>query len=97
MYWDYNDIFFLPEALDKDVAPTLGFQSVNFDMDNFDITMFDLGGRKNIRSVWKNYFPEIYAAIYVVDASTADRMDEARETLREALEHPNMNGKPVLL
>ena len=87
----------LTEPIDADVAPTIGFRNVKFTFDNYDITLFDIGGGKNIRPVWKNYFPEVYGLIYMVDSSAAGRMEEARETFRESLEHPHVFGKPVLL
>ena len=90
-------LILLAEPIDKDVAPTIGFRNVKFTFDNYDITLFDIGGGKNIRPVWKNYFPEVYGLIYMVDSSTPDRMEEARETFRESLEHPHVSGKPVLL
>jgi ADP-ribosylation factor-like protein 13B len=79
------------------VAPTIGFRNVKFTFDAYDITLYDIGGGKNIRPVWKTYFPDVYGVIYMVDSSSADRMDDARETLRDALEHPSISGKPVLL
>ena len=90
-------VIILAEPIDPDVAPTIGFRNVKFTFDNYEITLFDIGGGKNIRPVWKNYFPEVYGVIYMVDSSTADRMEEARETFRESLEHPYISGKPVLL
>lgn len=85
------------EQIDPDVAPTVGFRNTKFTFGQYEITLFDVGGGKNIRPIWKNYFPEVYGFIYVVDSSTSDRMDEVRETLRESLEHPQVSGKPVLL
>lgn len=88
---------FAGDPVDGEVAPTVGFRNVNFTLDKHDITLYDIGGGKNIRPVWKTYFPEIYGIIFMVDSSTADRMEEARETFRECLEHPQVSGKPVLL
>ncbi|KAK7503066.1 hypothetical protein BaRGS_00005692 [Batillaria attramentaria] len=88
---------FSGEPIDPDVAPTLGFRSAKFVFGRYDITLYDVGGGKSMRPVWKNYFPEVYGVIYMVDSSTPDRMEEARETLRESLEHPHVTGKPVLL
>ncbi|KAL8620925.1 hypothetical protein ACOMHN_044072 [Nucella lapillus] len=88
---------FSGEAVDKGVVPTVGFSNIKFTFEAFDIALYDVGGGKNIRSMWKEYFPEVHGFIYVVDASSAERMDEARETFRDTLEHPHVSGKPVLL
>ena len=94
--WSFSSFSFA-EPIDHDVAPTIGFRNVKFTFNKYDITMYDLGGGKNIRPVWEKYFPEVHGFIYVVDSSTADRMDEARETFKESLGHPHVSGKPVLL
>ncbi|XP_076466736.1 uncharacterized protein LOC143297986 [Babylonia areolata] len=85
------------EPMDENTAPTIGFRNFSFSFEKYDITLYDVGGGKNIRPVWKNYFPEVYAFIFVVDSSTTDRMEETRETFRESLEHPQVSGKPLLL
>ncbi|GFS27022.1 ADP-ribosylation factor-like protein 13B [Elysia marginata] len=92
------ELFFLwAEQPDPDIAPTVGFSNVKFSRCNFDVTLFDVGGGKNIRPIWKNYYGEIFAIIYVIDSSSPDRLSEARDVFRESLEHPELSGKPVLL
>ncbi|KAL8563310.1 hypothetical protein ACOMHN_028833 [Nucella lapillus] len=85
------------ESIDGETAPTVGFRNVNFAFDRHDIRLYDIGGGKNIRPVWKTYFPEVHGVIFMVDSSTADRMEEAQETFKECLGHPHVSGKPVLL
>ena len=87
---------FLSASLDA-VAPTVGFSSVQFKFEKHDITLFDLGGGKNIRNIWKNYFSEVYGVIYVVDSSEQERLEESKEVLRNLLEHTKVAGKPVLM
>ena len=90
--------FYFTETLDGEiVAPTLGFSSVEFKLDKNEVTMFDLGGGKRIREVWKEYLPEIYGVIFVVDSSESHRMDESRVVLQSLLENSKVCGKPVLL
>lgn len=78
-------------------TPTIGFSSVDFRHGRHDITMFDLGGGRNIRGIWKNYFAEIHGAIFVVDASAPTRLDECRKVLAEVLKEEMIHGKPLLL
>ena len=85
------------ESPDPDVAPTVGFRNIKFSHSNFDITLFDLGGGKNIRPIWKTYFGEVFGLIYVLDSSSQKTLKEAKEVFREALEHPQISGKPVLV
>ena len=79
------------------VAPTVGFSSADFKLNKFDITLYDLGGGKKIRGIWKNYYAEIYGVIYVLDSSDSDRLEEAKQTLWDLLEQPRMKGKPLLV
>ncbi|RUS87701.1 hypothetical protein EGW08_004542 [Elysia chlorotica] len=85
------------EQPDPDIAPTIGFRNSKFSRCNFDVTLFDVGGGKNIRPIWKNYYGEVFAIIYVIDSSSPARLSEARDVFRESLEHPQLSGKPVLL
>jgi len=79
------------------VAPTIGFDKIEFSIDRWNITMYDVGGGKNIRDIWFNYFPEVHGLVYVVDSSDIQRMAEAREVLASVIQHEKIGGKPVLL
>lgn len=102
MYFNFKTfIFNLPfpfivEPLD-DIGPTIGFDNIKFAVGKFNIDLYDLGGGKNIRGIWRNYLSEIYGLIYVIDSSDSDRMEEGRETLKDLFSNPKIKGKPVLL
>ncbi|KAM9324127.1 ADP-ribosylation factor-like protein 13B [Gastrophryne carolinensis] len=81
----------------QDVAPTVGFSKADIKQGRFDITIFDLGGGKQIRGIWKNYYAESYGVVFVIDSSDVERMEETRETVAEVLRHPRISGKPVLV
>ncbi|XP_044522864.1 ADP-ribosylation factor-like protein 13B isoform X1 [Gracilinanus agilis] len=81
----------------EDVAPTVGFSKIDLKQGKFEVTIFDLGGGKRIRGIWKNYYAESYGVIFVVDSSDEKRMKETKETMTELLEHPRISGKPVLV
>ncbi|XP_069328569.1 ADP-ribosylation factor-like protein 13B isoform X1 [Eulemur rufifrons] len=81
----------------EDVAPTVGFSKIDLRQGKFEVTIFDLGGGKRIRGIWKNYYAESYGVIFVVDSSDEERMEETKETMSEVLRHPRISGKPVLV
>lgn len=81
----------------KDVAPTVGFSKVDLKQGKFEVTIFDLGGGKRIRGIWKNYYSESHGVVFVVDSSDVQRIQETRETMAEVLQHPRIAGKPVLV
>ncbi|XP_063733439.1 ADP-ribosylation factor-like protein 13B isoform X3 [Eleginops maclovinus] len=81
----------------EDVAPTVGFSKVDLKQGKFEVTIFDLGGGKRIRGIWKNYYSESHGVVFVVDSSDVQRIQELRETMAEVLQHPRIAGKPVLV
>ncbi|RHY91735.1 hypothetical protein DYB37_005926, partial [Aphanomyces astaci] len=80
-----------------DIPPTAGFSSVTFQLANGSATFYDLGGGPTIRALWKEYFADAHGVIYMVDASDADRIQEASKHLEVAMAHPMLRGKPLLM
>ena len=64
---------------------------------NYHMVIYDLGGGKKIRDIWKNYLSEVYGVIYVVDSSDRERIGEVKENLKQLLEHHQVKEKPLLL
>ncbi|XP_066559966.1 ADP-ribosylation factor-like protein 13B [Amia ocellicauda] len=81
----------------EDVAPTVGFSKIYVKQGKSEVTIFDLGGGKRIRGIWKNYHAESHGVVYVVDSSDVERIQENKNTLAEVLRHPRIAGKPVLV
>ncbi|XP_064023336.1 ADP-ribosylation factor-like protein 13B isoform X3 [Pogoniulus pusillus] len=81
----------------EDVAPTVGFSKIDLKQGRFEVTIFDLGGGKRIRNIWRNYYAESYGVIFVVDSSDIARMEETKQAMIEVLNNPKISGKPVLV
>lgn len=43
----------------KNILPTVGFSSSKFNYRDNAITIYDLGGHKQIRDIWKQYFADV--------------------------------------
>jgi ADP-ribosylation factor-like protein 13B len=91
---------------DVEATPTFGFNVVHTSSAAIgcqtagrrcSLQLFDLGGGKNIRRVWRSYLSEVHGVVYVVDAADAGRMAECRVTLQDVVAHPSIPGKPVLV
>ena len=79
------------------VTPTVGFDPHKCVLDGAPLRLFDVGGGEKIRGIWKCYYMEVHAAVFVVDASDPARFDEARALLHEAYTTDTLAGKPLLI
>ena len=64
--------------IDSEITPTVGFNLSIARRGGQALRLFDVGGGKNIRSIWDSYYADVHGAIFVVDAAEADRFDEVR-------------------
>ena len=59
---------------DEDIThtmPTQGFNIKSVQKDGFKLNVWDVGGQREIRPYWRNYFDNTDALVYVIDS--ADR------------------------
>ena len=86
---------------DGNVKPTLGFRPNTMMLgDSTAITFYDLGGGKKIRDIWDQYYHDIHAVIYVLDASLDPQSEawrETREVFEQTTNHLVIYGKPLLI
>ncbi|KAJ1135692.1 hypothetical protein NDU88_002127 [Pleurodeles waltl] len=78
--------------------PTIGFnvETVKTSKNEF-FTIMDVSGRKNIRGLWKSYFTDTDALIFVVDSADTERLCEARTELEAILGYDEMRGVPLVV
>lgn len=48
---------------------------------NISFTVWDVGGQEKLRPLWRHYFANTSAIIYVVDSNDPLRLDEARDEM----------------
>jgi small GTP-binding protein len=77
--------------------PTIGFNVEEVRYKKLTFVIWDIGGQDKIRKLWKYYFQETSALIFVVDASDRDRIDEAKEQLLYLLNQDELDKIPVLI
>merc|ERR1719500_1907954 len=69
---------------DVTTVPTIGFNVETVQYKNIKFTIWDVGGQERIRQLWKYYFQNTQAVIFVVDAADRQRLKkEAREELEQ--------------
>ena len=61
--------------------PTIGFNVETLEFKNVKITLWDVGGQHKLRPLWKHYYLNTQAVIFVIDASNRERLPEAHGEL----------------
>ncbi|CAM9457947.1 unnamed protein product [Ectocarpus sp. 12 AP-2014] len=80
-----------------DTVPTVGFNMEQVEYNNMVMTIWDVGGQAKLRSLWRYYFVDTDALIFMVDASDEARIEEARDEMFHVLRDPNMEGCQTVL
>ena len=63
---------------------------------NIKFSVWDVGGQEQIRGLWRHYFQNCAALVFVVDSNDAARLKEAKEEVWEVLNSPELS-KVILL
>ncbi len=78
-------------------VPTIGFNFETVEYKNIKFNVFDIGGQSQLRNLWRHYFQNTNALIYVLDSADNDRIQLAKETLHSILDDQELYGIPVLV
>ncbi|KAJ2841505.1 ADP-ribosylation factor protein 3 [Coemansia brasiliensis] len=79
------------------IQPTVGVNMAKIRIQKCLLKFLDLGGQSDLRSIWESYFEDAHAILYVVDASNAKRMDEAKSVLLWLTRVAELDGIPILV
>ncbi|KAM6979785.1 ADP-ribosylation factor 4-like [Aplochiton taeniatus] len=77
--------------------PTIGFNVETVEYKNISFTVWDVGGQTVIRPLWKHYYTNTQAIIFVVDSNDRERIKEAAEELQSLLEDDQLRGVALLV
>lgn len=67
--------------------PVTGFNVEKVQYKNVVFTVWDVGGQEKLRPLWKHYFNNTDALIFVLDAADRDRLKNAAEEFKVLLKH----------
>ncbi|CAK9787137.1 P-loop containing nucleoside triphosphate hydrolase protein [Cutaneotrichosporon oleaginosum] len=79
------------------IGPTVGQNIGKISLPSTTMHFFDLGGQRDIRSIWPRYYDECHAVVFVLDASDQARLSETWEVFDEVLNSPRLLNLPLLL
>lgn len=90
---------FLEGKFDARVRPTVGFRPVSMSLsEEVDVKFFDLGGGKKIREIWRDYYHDAHAVVYVIDgAAPEEELEDCLQVFFNTMKNPLIIGKPVLV
>merc|ERR1712210_177507 len=77
--------------------PTIGFNVETVEYKNISFQVWDVGGQDKIRKLWRHYYAGTHGAIFVIDSSDRDRIDDAREELNKMLNEQEMKDAVLLI
>ncbi|GFR85038.1 E3 ubiquitin-protein ligase TRIM23-like [Elysia marginata] len=77
--------------------PTIGFNVETVEYKNFKFTIWDVGGQHKIRPLWKHYYFNTQAVIFVVDSSNRERLDEAQSELVKLVQEKELKEASLLI
>jgi len=77
--------------------PTIGFIVEELTIGGSDFTAWDVGGRSNMRPLWRHYYQNTEGIVFVVDANDKDRIIDVKDELTRILAEDGLLGLPVLV
>ncbi|KAI8378596.1 ADP-ribosylation factor family-domain-containing protein [Blakeslea trispora] len=85
-------------GLDPDkIAPTVGLNIGKVNIKSSRINFWDLGGQKDLHSIWERYYSECHAIVFVVDSTDPVRLEDCRDTFEKLITNDAVEGVPVLM
>ena len=67
------------------MVPTHGFDVKFVEYNNLTFTIFDVGGKDYLRPLWRHYYHDTHAFIFVVDSSDHGRLDVVTEEISKLI------------
>lgn len=77
--------------------PTIGFNVESVEYKSLKFTMWDIGGQDRLRPLWRRYYDNADAIIFVVDSADKDRVRVARDELHKMLAEDSLRNTKVLV
>ncbi|KAM9850029.1 ADP-ribosylation factor-like protein 13A isoform 2-T3 [Aulostomus maculatus] len=85
----------VPHAVEG--GPTHGCVKNDLRVENYLVSLLDVGGSAESRGAWRELCGEAHGIIFVVDSSDRQRIKEVKEVLADLLKQPRVAGKPILV
>lgn len=84
-------------GLTVETIPTMGFVYESIQHKNFKLAVWDVAGQDSLRSLWKHYYQNTKAVIFVVDSADRDWIDLAKNELHKIVNDEELKDATLLL
>jgi ADP-ribosylation factor protein 1 len=75
--------------------PTIGFNVETVKFGKMELTVWDVGGRDKIRPLFRHYYQNTQALVFVVDSVDRERLTDAKEELHGILTEDELRDVPI--
>lgn len=79
------------------VIPTIGFNVESVEYKNLKFTIWDVGGQHKLRPLWKHYYLNTQAVVFVIDSSNQARLPEAHNELAKLMSEKELKDASLLI
>ncbi|KAI8145591.1 ADP-ribosylation factor family-domain-containing protein [Fennellomyces sp. T-0311] len=79
------------------IAPTVGLNIGRVDIGSSRINFWDLGGQRDLQTIWERYYAECHGIVFVVDSTDSKRLEECKDTFEKMITNDQVEGVPVLM
>jgi len=77
--------------------PTIGFNVETVEYKNLKFTIWDVGGQPKLRPLWKHYYLNTQAVIYVIDSGDESRLNESHDELVKLISEKELREASLLI
>lgn len=77
--------------------PTIGFNVETVEYNNLKMTVWDVGGRDKIRPLYRHYYPNTDALMFVIDCNDKERLEDAAAELYKLSQEEELRALPVAI
>ena len=79
-------------------VPTIGFNVEQVQYNNkISFVVWDVGGQDRLRMLWRHYYENVQALIFVVDSADVDRLDVAKAELMKLVAAEELKDAIILI
>ncbi|XP_014257460.1 E3 ubiquitin-protein ligase TRIM23-like [Cimex lectularius] len=78
-------------------SPTIGFNVEPIEYKNLRFNIWDIGGQPKLRPLWKHYFLNTQAVVFVVDSNDKERLPEASLELAKLVSEKDLKEAALLI